>query len=156
VQELGQLDGVCSFWEAAQALVASLAERLGLLAHPPAAVEAAREKQVLLSSLCQQCTLGSTLASEPALQVSLPFVCSANFGRAGCEGKAGAFSSSARISRQSTGRFVSVGAHACAAGCNDKLVLWKAPRTASLLWTAVENTWRPQCHAQSMAYMLSC
>lgn len=45
-QELGQVDGICSFWEAAQALVASLAERVGLLAHPPAAVEAAREKQV--------------------------------------------------------------------------------------------------------------
>lgn len=46
LQELGQVDGVCSFWEAAQALVASLAERLGLLAHSPSAVEAAREKQV--------------------------------------------------------------------------------------------------------------
>lgn len=46
LQELGQLDGVCSFWEAAQSLVASLAERLGLLAHTPDAVEAAREKQV--------------------------------------------------------------------------------------------------------------
>lgn len=40
------MDGICSFWEAAQALVASLAERQGLLAHPPAAVENAREKQV--------------------------------------------------------------------------------------------------------------
>lgn len=46
VQELGQVDGVCSFWEAAQSLVASLAERMGLLAHTPDAVEAAREKQV--------------------------------------------------------------------------------------------------------------
>ncbi|CAL5224156.1 g6793 [Coccomyxa viridis] len=42
---LGQLDGVCSFWEAAQSLVASLAERLGLHSHTPEAVEAAREKQ---------------------------------------------------------------------------------------------------------------
>ena len=50
-QELGQVDGICSFWEAAQALVASLAERVGLLAHPPAAVEAAREKQVRLWGL---------------------------------------------------------------------------------------------------------
>ena len=40
------MDGVCSFWEAAQSLVASLAERMGLLAHTPDAVEAAREKQV--------------------------------------------------------------------------------------------------------------
>ena len=46
LQALGQIDGVCSFWEAAQSLVASLAERLGLLAHTPDAVEAAREKQV--------------------------------------------------------------------------------------------------------------
>ena len=46
LQVLGQIDGVCSFWEAAQSLVASLAERLGLLAHTPDAVEAAREKQV--------------------------------------------------------------------------------------------------------------
>ena len=46
LQELGQVDGICSFWEAAQALVAALAERMGLAAHPPAAVEAAREKQV--------------------------------------------------------------------------------------------------------------
>ena len=46
MQELGQVDGVCSFWEAAQSLVASLAERMGLLAHTPDAVEAAREKQV--------------------------------------------------------------------------------------------------------------
>ncbi|KAK9918865.1 hypothetical protein WJX75_007641 [Coccomyxa subellipsoidea] len=44
-QELGQVDGICSFWEAAQALVATLAERQGLLAHPPGAVENAREKQ---------------------------------------------------------------------------------------------------------------
>lgn len=50
LQELGQVDGVCSFWEAAQALVATLAERQGLLAHPPAAVENAREKQVCTSS----------------------------------------------------------------------------------------------------------
>lgn len=56
-QELGQVDGICSFWEAAQALVASLAERLGLLAHTPAAVEAAREKQVggcVLASVSSQ------------------------------------------------------------------------------------------------------
>ena len=46
LQALGQIDGVCSFWEAAQSLVASLAERLGVLAHTPEAVEAAREKQV--------------------------------------------------------------------------------------------------------------
>ena len=46
MQALGQVDGVCSFWEAAQSLVASLAERLGLHAHTPDAVEAAREKQV--------------------------------------------------------------------------------------------------------------
>lgn len=46
MQELGQVDGICSFWEAAQALVATLAERVGLLSHPPGAVENAREKQV--------------------------------------------------------------------------------------------------------------
>ena len=40
------MDGICSFWEAAQALVATLGERVGLLSHPPGAVENAREKQV--------------------------------------------------------------------------------------------------------------
>lgn len=51
MQELGQVDGICSFWEAAQALVATLAERVGLLSHPPGAVENAREKQVGLTLL---------------------------------------------------------------------------------------------------------
>ena len=46
MQELGQVDGVLSFWELSQALVSRLAERLGLPANPPAAVDAAREKQV--------------------------------------------------------------------------------------------------------------
>ena len=52
MQALGQIDGVCSFWEAAQSLVASLAERLGLHAHTPDAVEAAREKQVRCPAEC--------------------------------------------------------------------------------------------------------
>ncbi len=52
MQALGQVDGVCSFWEAAQSLVASLAERLGLHAHTPDAVEAAREKQVRCAAEC--------------------------------------------------------------------------------------------------------
>ena len=46
VQELGQVDGILSFWELSQPLVSRLAERLGLPANPPAAVDAAREKQV--------------------------------------------------------------------------------------------------------------
>lgn len=58
LQELGQVDGICSFWEAAQALVATLAERQGLLAHPPGAVENAREKQVSVISLPDYSTRG--------------------------------------------------------------------------------------------------
>ena len=43
---MGQVDGILSFWELSQPLVARLAERLGLPANSPAAVDAAREKQV--------------------------------------------------------------------------------------------------------------
>lgn len=46
MQELGQVDGVLSFWELSQSLVSRLAERLGLPANPPQAVDTAREKQV--------------------------------------------------------------------------------------------------------------
>ena len=53
MQAWGQVDGVCSCWEAAQSLVASLAERLGLHAHTPDAVEAAREKQVRCAAECE-------------------------------------------------------------------------------------------------------
>lgn len=44
VQELGSLDGVLSFCEMAQPLVARLAEHLGLPGNSPAAVDAARDK----------------------------------------------------------------------------------------------------------------
>ena len=46
MQDLGQIDGILSFWELSQPLVSRLAERLGLPANPPEAVDAAREKQV--------------------------------------------------------------------------------------------------------------
>ena len=46
-QDLGQIDGVLSFWELSQPLVARLAEHLGLPGNPPAAVDAARDKQVM-------------------------------------------------------------------------------------------------------------
>lgn len=52
LQELGQVDGILSFWELSQPLVSRLAERLGLPANPPAAVDAAREKQVASMHLC--------------------------------------------------------------------------------------------------------
>ena len=45
-QEFGQVDGVISFWELSQPLVARLAERLGLPGNPPDAVDNARDKQV--------------------------------------------------------------------------------------------------------------
>ncbi|KAK9804152.1 hypothetical protein WJX73_005604 [Symbiochloris irregularis] len=44
-REIGQVDGVLSFWELSQPLVSRLAERLGLPANPPEAVDSAREKQ---------------------------------------------------------------------------------------------------------------
>ena len=47
-QRVGPVDGICSFWELSQSLVAHLCEHLGLPGNPPAAVEAAREKQVFL------------------------------------------------------------------------------------------------------------
>ena len=40
------MDGILSFWELSQPLVSRLAERLGVPANAPAAVDAAREKQV--------------------------------------------------------------------------------------------------------------
>lgn len=44
VQEAGQLDGVVSYCEMAQPLVARLTERLGLPGNSPTAVDAARDK----------------------------------------------------------------------------------------------------------------
>lgn len=44
------MDGILSFWELSQPLVSRLAERLGLPANPPAAVDTAREKQVLMTT----------------------------------------------------------------------------------------------------------
>ena len=40
------MDGVISFWELSQPLVARLAEQLGLPGNPPDAVDNARDKQV--------------------------------------------------------------------------------------------------------------
>ena len=45
-QEYGQVDGVISFWELSQPLVARLAEQLSLPGNPPDAVDNARDKQV--------------------------------------------------------------------------------------------------------------
>lgn len=44
VQDLGELDGVCTFCEMAVPLVARIAETLGLPGNSPAAVDAARDK----------------------------------------------------------------------------------------------------------------
>ena len=49
LQEFGRVDGVISFWELSQPLVARLAERLGLPGNPPDAVDNARDKQVCAS-----------------------------------------------------------------------------------------------------------
>ena len=46
LQEFGQVDGVISFWELSQPLVARLAEQLSLPGNPPDAVDNARDKQV--------------------------------------------------------------------------------------------------------------
>ena len=46
MQEYGQVDGVISFWELSQPLVARLAEQLSLPGNPPDAVDNARDKQV--------------------------------------------------------------------------------------------------------------
>ena len=51
MQEYGQLDGVLSFWELSQPLVARVAEHLGLPGNPPDAVDAARDKHVSCFSL---------------------------------------------------------------------------------------------------------
>ena len=47
MQEFGQVDGIISFWELSQPLVARLAEQLALPGNPPHAVDNARDKQVL-------------------------------------------------------------------------------------------------------------
>lgn len=48
------MDGVFSFWELSQPLVARLAEHLGLPGNPPAAVDNARDKQVRTADLPQK------------------------------------------------------------------------------------------------------
>jgi len=44
LQDLGELDGVCTFCEMAVPLVSRIAESLGLSSNSPAAVDAARDK----------------------------------------------------------------------------------------------------------------
>ena len=44
VQELGELDGMCTFCEMAVPLVSRLAEKLGLPSNSPDAVDSARDK----------------------------------------------------------------------------------------------------------------
>lgn len=46
------MDGVISFWELSQPLVARLAEQLGLPGNPPDAVDNARDKQASTPANC--------------------------------------------------------------------------------------------------------
>ena len=45
LQEVGNIDGITTFFELATPLVARLAERLGLPGHAPAAIDVARDKK---------------------------------------------------------------------------------------------------------------
>ena len=50
LQELGQVDGILSFWDLSGPLVAKLCSALGLPGNPLAALEAARDKKVVLAA----------------------------------------------------------------------------------------------------------